>query len=375
MKIESVQTYRVGTNYLLVEITTDTGLVGLGEAGLWGYRDASDAVIEAFKPYLIGQDPLRIEHHHQYLYRNCHFQGAAISGALGGIDIALWDIKGKHYGAPVWDLLGGKTRDRVRCWYSIHAAGSPDEAAQVARKVVDRGFTAVRLTPFPEGYERMTHTQFIREAVARVAAVRDEVGPNMDIGIEIHRRLGPAASVALAQALAPLGIFFYEDPLLPDSTQSRAQVAAEIPLPVVYGERLRTIWEFRELLDTGACKFIRFDVCLCGGITQAKKIVAMAESHQVGVFPHGPLSPVCTAAIAQIEACVPNMVIHEYTHDDEPPRRDLLVEPLKMDGGYLILPDKPGIGAELNHAALADWAPSLRPIRTSLRDDGSVADQ
>jgi len=375
MKIADVRTYRVGATYLLVEIETDTGIVGLGEAGLWGYPDAADQVINAFKGYLIGKDPMRIEHHHQYLYRSRHFRGASISGALGGIDIALWDIKGKYYNAPVWDLLGGKTRDKVRVFYSIHQAETPESTAAEARMAIDRGFFGVRVTPFAPGYENMGYSEFIEAAVDRVEAVREEIGWDYDLSIEIHRRLGPMMSVGLAQALEPYRIHFYEDPLLPDSIQSRADVGREISLPLALGERLATIYEYHELLESGACKWIRTDVCLAGGITQTKKIMAMAESYQVGVIPHGPLSPVCTAAIAQLEACTSNLIIHEYTHDDEPPRRDLLKNPLVMDGGYLIIPDGPGIGVELNHDALADWPEVLNPMNTLLHDDGSVADR
>ena len=332
-------------------------------------------MIQAFKSYLIGQDPLRIEHHYQFLYRNVHFRGAAISGALGGIDIALWDIMGKRYQAPVWQLLGGKCRHRVRCFSPIRG-GTPDELAASAREAINAGFTAVRLTPFPPGYERMGYSEFVEKAVACVAAVREEAGPDVDIGVEIHRRLGPLAAVGLAQELLPLRILFYEDPLLPDSVQSKGQVAPQIPLPIASGERLHTIFEFRELLETGACKIIRPDVCLAGGITQCKKIIALAESYQVGIIPHNPLSPVCSAACVQLEACIPNMVLHEYARDDQPPRNKILKRNLKMEDGYIIVPDEPGIGVEFNHEALADFPAGQRPIvpSTPLGNDGAVVD-
>ncbi len=375
MKIEAIDTYRVGDRFLLVEIGTDSGLVGLGEAGLWGYPDAAQEVIEHCKTYLLGKDPLRIEHHYQFLYRNVHFRGAAISGALGGIDIALWDIAGKHYQAPVWQLLGGKCRDRVRCFVPI-GGNTPQEMADAAQEAVEAGFKAVRVMPFPPGYAEMGHSEFIEIAVACVTAVREEVGPSVDVGVEIHRRLGPLGAVALAQELAPLRILFYEDPLLPDSVQTKGQVAPQIPLPIASGERLHTLFEFRELLETGACKIIRPDVCLAGGLTQCKKIVGMAESYQVGIIPHNPLSPVCTAACVQLEACIPNWVMHEYSGDDQPPRNQLLKRGLRFENGYVLVPDTPGIGVELNHEALDDFPAGRRPIEpsTPLRDDGSVAD-
>jgi galactonate dehydratase len=374
MRIERIETFQSGDRWLFVEITTDTGITGVGEAGLWGYPQAARAVIDSFKQYLIGQDPLRIEHHWQYLYRNAHFRGAAICGALAGIDIALWDIAGKHYGAPVYQLLGGRCRDKVRVY--IHIGGeTPEALAESARRAVQAGFTAVRFTPFPREYWNLTYQALLESIVQRCAAVYEAVGKDADLCIEIHRRLSPAEAVALAQELAKFRPLFYEDPILPDSIQSMAAVAVHCPVPIATGERLHTLFEFRELLERGGAAYIRPDVCLAGGLTHCKKIAAVAESYHVGVIPHNPLSPVSTAACVQLDACIPNFTLQEYTGEDRPPKSEIVRQPLRLEKGYLIVPDTPGIGVELNHAALERYPARQRPLDTPIRADGSVADQ
>jgi galactonate dehydratase len=374
VKIAKVETFRVLDRFLLIEITTDNGLVGLGEAGMWSYPDAAEAVVNHFATYLVGQDPLRIEHHAQYLYRNAHFQGASIAGALGAVDIALWDIKGQHYGAPIWDLLGGRCRDRVRCFYGLRDE-TPEGLAASAKKAADEGFTCLRVFPTPPGFEKLTFVELMAACKARVGAVRDAVGNHVDIGLELHRRLDAAQALGLAQEVAGMRIAFIEDPLLPDHIQSLARLAHQMPAPLAAGERLQTIYSFRELLETDVCRYIRPDVCLAGGFTQTKKIAAMAEAYQVGLIPHHPLSPVCSAANVQFEAAVPNVIIHEYTDDDTPERRLILQENIVVKDGYCVISETPGLGVKLNHAGIAQLPRGLRPLQTGLRYDGSVADR
>lgn len=373
MRIERIETILVGS-WLLLEISTDNGLTGLGEAGLWGYPEASERVIDSWKSYLMGKDPLDREHHWQYLYRNSHFRGGAVTAALAAIDISLWDIAGKYYQTPVYQLLGGKCRDRVRVYLHVDAK-TPAELAQRSREAVDTGFTVVRISPFQRDFYQKPFAAMLDVAVARTAAVRAAIGTGVDLGVEIHRRLGPAEAIALARELEPFRILFYEDPIIPDSVQSVAEVAKQVPLAIATGERLHTIFEFRELLVAGGCHFIRPDVCLAGGLTQTKKIAALAESFHVGVMPHNPLSPVSTAACVQLAACIPNFVLQTYTWENRPPKSVLFQDPLKLDNGYLAVPDLPGIGMKLNHAAIAEYPFQRRPIVTPLAEDGSVVDQ
>jgi galactonate dehydratase len=373
MKIETVENLLV-ERWHFVRITTDTGLVGVGESGLWGYPEACERIVDHWAGYLIGQDPLRIEHHWQYLYRNAHFMGAAVGGALGAVDIALWDIAGKHYGAPVYQLLGGSTRHKVRCY--IHVHGDTAEAlAADAKARADQGFTAVRFTPFPVDYPQRRYGDVLAGIVARVGAVRESVGPAVDLCVEIHRRMTPMEAIGLARELAEFRPFFLEDPILPDSVQSMAEVQRAIDVPIATGERFTSLYQFRELLVAGGCRFIRPDVCIAGGLSHAKKIAALAEAFHVGVIPHNPLSPISTAACVQLDACIPNFALQEYTGEDQPPKRALVREPLRLEDGYLLVPEAPGIGIELDEAALARLPFRRRALETPLHEDGSVADQ
>jgi galactonate dehydratase len=373
MKIERVESLLAG-RWHFVRITTDSGIVGVGESGIWGYPEASERIVDVWKSYLIGQNPLRIEHHWQYLARNSHFMGSAIGGALGAIDIALWDIAGKHYQAPVYDLLGGKCRDKVRCYSHVNGT-STEELAADARKAVSRGFSAVRFTPFRPDFSSMRYGGLVREAVERVAAVREAVGPDVDLCVEIHRRMSPMEAIGLSRELAQFRPFFLEDPILPDSVQAMAEVQKAIDVPIATGERFTSMYQFRELLEAGGCRFVRPDVCICGGISHTKKVAALAESYYVGVIPHNPLSPISTAACVQIDACIPNFTLQEYTGEDTPPKRDLVVAPLTLDNGYLRVPETPGIGIELNFDVVERVPFARREFVTPLHEDGSVADQ
>jgi galactonate dehydratase len=329
--------------------------------------------MDAWKPYLIGQDPLRMEHHWQFLYRNSHFRGAVIGSALSALDIALWDIAGKRFQAPAYQLLGGKCRDKVRLYIHVHGE-TPDALAADARRAAAEGFTAVRFTPFPRHYTQMRYAELLEAIIQRVADVRDTVGNGVDLCVEIHRRMDPHHATGLALELARFRPYFLEDPLLPDSVQRMGDLQRAITVPIATGERLHTIFEFNELLAAGGCRFIRPDVCLCGGLSHAKKIAALAEAYHVGVIPHNPLSPVSTAACVQLDACIPNFAVQEYTGEDRPPKSGILKQPLQRNGGYLIVPDRPGIGVELNLEVARTIPPARKEMRTPLHEDGSVAD-
>jgi galactonate dehydratase len=298
MRITSVEPIFID-RYLFVRVTTDTGIIGLGESGAWGYLEPSAAAVEKFADYLVGRDPLRIEHHWQYLYRWSHFRGAALMGALSAIDIALWDIAGKHFGVPAYQLLGGKVRDKARVYY--HVKGRTREALVagcVAAK--EQGFTAVgHLTPFRDEPRDIpffkTHVDKMRDAIETVAAYREAVGDAVDLCIEIHRRLTPSEAVVLARGIEPYHPFFYEDPILPDSFDEMALVAQQIHIPIATGERLHTIWEFQALLSRGAVQYVRPDVCMVGvggGASRGCGSAQPAEPRQhSGVLATGGLYP------------------------------------------------------------------------------------
>ena len=327
MKITDVYVLPIGS-YLFVQVRTNEGITGLGESGAWGFLEASGQAVEAFKRYLVGQDPLRIEHHWQYMYRSTHFSGAAIVGALSAIDIALWDIAGKYLGVPCYQLLGGKCRDKVRVY--AHVFGDTKEKLiQGCVEAKKNGFTAVgHLTPFLDESRDVpyfkTYADKIQDAIDTVRRYREAIGNDVDLCIEIHRRLTPAEAVTLAEGIAPYHPMFFEDPIRPDSLEAMVQVSSKIKIPIATGERFFTIQQVATLLERGAVQFIRPDVCLAGGLTQSKKIAALAEAHDAQVVPHNPLSPVSTAACVQLAACIPNFTLQEYPQgEDKPPKSEI----------------------------------------------------
>jgi len=379
VKITAIETVFVD-RYLFVTVETDAGITGLGESGAWGFLEASAQAVETFKRYLIGQDPLRIEHHWQYLYRWTHFRGAAIMGALSAIDIALWDIAGKHFGAPAYQLLGGPTRDKARVYYHVYGK-TREELVQGCIAAKEAGFTAVgHLTPFTDDPREQpyfkTHASKIGDAIESVRQYREAVGDAVDLCVEIHRQLTPAEAIVLAEGIAPYHPYFYEDPTLPDNFDAMALIAQHITVPIATGERLHTIFEFEMLLARGAVQYVRPDVCMCGGLTGAKKIAALAEARHVGVVPHNPLSPVSTAACVQLAACIPNFALQEYPiGENEAPKNEMVKNALQREGGYLLVPNTPGIGIELLPDAAERHPYRPRAVVTRLHEDGSVMDQ
>jgi galactonate dehydratase len=373
MRIEDVEWIQAG-RWLFVLVHTEAGITGLGEAGIHGYPEAIGGIMAAWRPYLVGQDPLRIEHHWQFLYRNSHFRGAVIGAALSALDIALWDLAGKHFETPAYQLLGGRCREKVRLY--LHVRGeTPDALAADAGRAVGDGYTAVRFNPFPRDYTHLRYDALLEAIVQRVAAVRETVGTGVDLCVELHRRMDPHHAFGLARELTAFRPYFVEDPLLPDSVQNMGALQREVEVPIATGERLHTIWEFNELLAARGCRFVRPDICLCGGLTHAKKIAALAEAYHVGVVPHNPLSPVSTAACVQLDACIPNFALQEYTGEDRPPKSTILKQPLRREGGYLIVPDAPGIGVELDLDVARSLPPAPKVFDTPLHEDGSVADR
>jgi galactonate dehydratase len=378
LKITKVETI-LAHKYLFVRIYTDAGICGLGESGTWGYLKASAIAIETMKDYLIGQDPLKIEHHWQYLYRWSHFRGAAIMGAISAIDIALWDIAGKHFNVPCYQLMGGKCRDKVRVYHHVRGA-TKAALMEGCKRVISEGYTAIgHLTPFldesPEIPYSQTYSEKITDAIETVRQYRQIVGEKVDLCLEIHRRLTPAEAVVLAHGLEEFHPFFYEDPILPDNLDAMALVARKTNIPIATGERLHNIYEFEMLLRRGAAQYIRPDVCMAGGLTHCKKIAAIAEANYVSVVPHNPLSPVSTAACVQLAASIPNFALQEYPGGEwESPKRDLVNAPIQVENGYLLVPDAPGIGIELSDD-IGQYPFIAEKVEARLDEDGSVVDQ
>lgn len=397
MKISDVQTISAN-RFLFVQIATDEGIVGIGESGTWAFQDAAREAINSFIPYLLGKDPLQIEHHWQYMYRSYHFRGAAIMGAISAIDIALWDIAGKYYNCPVYQLLGGKVRDKARVYYHV-GGGEIDAMVKNLKDAKAKGFTAVgHLSPFldeprTQVFNEGTFAKKIGDAIDRVAAYREAVGNDVDLCVEIHRRLNISEAIAFARGIEEYHPFFLEDPTTPDNFDSMEYIASRINIPVATGERYHTPQEFAMLIKHDGAQYVRPDICLCGGITGGKKIAAMAEANGIMVVPHNPLSPVSTAACIQIAACIPNFALQEFPGDDRPcttdryisheietkqgcfRQGDVVKETIPCVDGYLQIPTKSGIGVELAEDIEEKFPYERRAIVTRLGVDGAVVDQ
>ena len=365
MKIVEVNTYTVRPRWGFVEIVTDEGLTGWGEPVLEGHCATVLACVQEMKPYLIGKDPMRIEDFSAVLYRAGFYRGGGVlMSAIAGIDQALWDIKGKALGVPVYELLGGKTRDKVRVYASVmHITEDKNELAAQYQQLQQMGFTAAKIfcngpTSSPDGKGEFFSSRIERE-VEKVRVCREAVGPDFDFILEVHRGMTLPEAVAFGRAVEPYRPMILEDPVPPDNVDTMAEVASKIGVPIATGERAIDLRECEVLMARHVCQYIRPDVCAVGGITTSKKIAALAEAHDVLVIPHNPLGPVSTAACLQICASIPNLGIQELPGFCLNGAEDKMVkEPLRYENGCMLIPDAPGIGVEL-----ADDAEELYPAK------------
>lgn len=380
MKITDVK-LRFIKHYLFVQVYTDEGIVGLGEAGNWGYLQATADAILKFKDYLIGKDPFKIEDFNQNFLRSVYFRGSVIMSAISAIDIALWDIKGKALNVPVYELLGGKTRDRVRVYASVmHITEDNDELAKQYKELKDKGFTAAKIfcngpASSMDGRGEFYSSRIERE-VEKVRVAREAVGPDFDFILEVHRGMTLPEAITFGKAVEPYRPMVLEDPVPPDNVDTMAEVASKVNVPIATGERAIDLREFAVLMRRNACQYVRPDVCAVGGITTSKKICALAEANDVLVIPHNPLGPVSSAACLQICASIPNLGIQELPGFCLNGQEDAMVkEPLKFKDGCLLIPEGPGIGIELSDNAEELYPAKERGSTVAKRAfDGSVKD-
>ena len=372
MKIDKIESFFIGNGYV-IRMHTDTGISGVGQTACWGYPEAVDSIVDTFRKYLIGQNPLRIEHHWQYLYRMGPFRGTALSGAISAVDIALWDIKGKHFGVPIWELLGGNCRDKIRL-HLLGGGSTPETMYAAAKAAVEEGFTALKFDPLVGGFQDMTVDRLVKTARDIVAAAREGGGPDLDLIVEVHRKLTPMNSIVLEAALAPFNLYFIEDPIQIDTIATQAELAKRMTTPLAVGERNVSIWEFRELLEAGGPQYVRPDLGLAGGITHCKKIAALAEAYHSAVVTHNFLGPLITAASLHLDTSIPNFITQEYTKADESEQFAVYKVAYQREGGYIPIPEAPGLGIELDDSLIEETP--YQPMNTGttpLREDGSVA--
>jgi galactonate dehydratase len=333
-------------------------------------------VLGELTPLLIGADPFRIEHIWHLVYRARPFRSNLLAAAVSAIDLALWDIKGKALGLPVWELLGGRTRDRVRL-HVLVGGGTPDEISSSVNWAAEEGFTAVKFDPLVHGYEDLAIGKLVSSAREMALAAREGAGDEVDLIFELHRKLDPTKAMVVCNALAEYQPLFIEDPIQIDSIETQAEIAKHINAPMAMGERLNSIWEFEELLSHHVPIIVRPDVGLAGGLSGCRKIAAIAEAHHCMVAPHNFLGPGLTAPTLQLCATIPNLMTMEFMPSDEDANSSSAAfkTNVKRSGGYCEVPEGPGLGVSLvdDYAEIAP--PAARPLSSEqlLRADGSVA--
>jgi galactonate dehydratase len=385
MKIVSVGTVVVNArmrNWVFVKVETDEELTGWGEASLeWKTRGVVGCV-DDLAPLIIGQDPRRIEHLYQIMSRQGFFRlGVVGMSALSGIEQALWDIKGKALGVPVYELLGGAVRDRIRMYdhlgggemTSLYLDDQPEQMAERARESVAAGYTALKILAVPRSMP-LEGTRPIRHAERVMQVVREAVGPDVDIMVDFHGRTWPEVAIQYAKALEPFAPFFLEEVCPPEHVAGMAQVARATAIPLATGERLIGRAGFREVCEARAVAVIQPDLCHTGGLWEARKIAAMAETYFMSVAPHNPLGPLATAAAIHFAAATPNWIIQESLRADVPWRDEVLINPVQIAGGYVALPEGPGLGVAVNEAAAAKHPFVQEDILRYFHPDAAVAD-
>jgi galactonate dehydratase len=377
MKITEIRTTIMWAglrNWVIVKVLTDSDLYGWGEATLEGKEETVCAAVKQLGEALLGEDPLASEHHWQVLYRHGFWRGGVVlNSALAGIDQALWDLRGKAWGVPVYKLLGGPTRQRLRLYTHV-GIYQPEQMVEDAQQDVADGFTAMKTGAW-QGDSLLPEHERIAAFSERIGLLRQSVGPALDIMVDDHGRNRSTSAVRLIAALEPYRLLFFEEPTQPDDIESLARVrAANLTTDLATGERLYSKWDYLPLLERRLVDVIQPDLCHAGGITECKKIAALAEAYYIQVAPHNPQGPLSTAAAAQLAMAIPNFLILEYVRQ-EPYRDQLLREAWTVENGHLHVPDRPGLGVELDEEVISANPYRPRPARrNALGADGAVAD-
>ncbi|MGX5731364.1 galactonate dehydratase [Pseudoxanthomonas beigongshangi] len=381
MKITAITTFLVPPRWLFVRIDTDAGVSGWGEPIVEGRAHTVAAAVEELSDYLVGKDPRHIEDHWNVLYRGGFYRGGPVlMSALAGLDQALWDIHGKALGMPVHALLGGKVRERIRV-YSWIGGDRPADTARAAKEAVARGFTAVKMNAteevqFVDSHEKVTHV------LENVQAVRDAVGREIGLAVDFHGRVHKPMAKVLMRELAPFGLMFIEEPVLSEHLEAIPELAALSPAPIALGERLYSRFDFKRVLQTGGVDIIQPDPSHAGGITETRKIAAMAEAYDVALALHCPLGPIALAANLQLDAVCYNAFIQEQSlgihYNAANDLLDYLADraPFAYEDGYVAIPDGPGLGIEINQAYVDERAAEGHRWRNPVwrHADGSVAE-
>ena len=356
MKVTDVKAFVVDcfrTNWVFVKIYTDEGITGVGEGTLEYKEKAFLGALEHIKEYLVGENPCDIEKHWHSIYRDAYWRGGPVlMSALSAVEMALWDILGKSLNTPVYQLLGGKYHDKVRIYVNGWFAGAkePEEFAEKAKIAVQRGVTAMKWDPFGKSYLQISNAD-LDKALRNIAAVRDAVGNGVDLLIEGHGRFDVPTGIKIAKEIEQFKPMFFEEPTPPDNIDALKAVRDKSPVAISAGERLYSRWDYRKLFDIRAADYIQPDISHAGGISELKKIAAEAESRYIPFAPHNPSGPVANAATLQLAASCPNFCILEIMYSDVEWRRDVTNESLEYADGYIKIPDRPGLGIDIDEEA------------------------
>ncbi|HWI76954.1 MAG TPA: galactonate dehydratase [Sphingomicrobium sp.] len=378
MKIGKIETFYVQPRWLFVRIESNDGAVGWGEASLEGHAEAVDGAFEALRDKFVGADPYRIEDIWQVGYRSGFYRGGPVlMSALAGLEQALWDLKGRSLNLPVWEMLGGRVRDKIRA-YAWIGGDRPSEIADAAKARRGQGFSAVKMNATPE-MDWIGTPKLFDEVVDRVKAAQEA---GVDVGLDFHGRVHRPLAKQLAKVLEPLGLLFIEEPLLSENPEGLRQIAAVTSIPIALGERLYSRWDFKPFFESGAVDIIQPDLSHAGGILEVRKIAAMAEAYDIAVAPHCPLGPLALASCLQVAACSPNFAIQEMSlgiHYNV--GADLFTycrdkQQLTPDGGYLAIPTGPGLGIDIDEAAVRESNKERHRWRNPVwrLEDGSFAE-
>lgn len=386
MKITNVSTVIVNANmrnWVFVKVETDEpGLHGWGEATLEWKTESVVGAVKDVSRFIIGEDPRRIEHLYQMMYRQ-YFWKVGIEGmsAISGIEHALWDIKGKWLNVPVYELLGGRVRDKVRVYNhlgggkmtSMYESTEAEEFAERALMVKDMGYTALKFMAVPRT-EPVEGTRSVKVAARLVEAVRNAVGDEMDLMVDLHARCWPAMAIQYCHALEPFGLLFFEEPCPTEDIDATVEVTRKSRIPIATGERLVTRYQYREIFEKRACHIIQADLSHCGGLWEARKIAANAETYSIAIAPHNPNGPLALAVAVHFALSTPNWLIQEMITNDVPWRDDVLDAPLEIRDGYVYPPTRPGLGVEINEQEAAKHPFKTEAEQRYFHPDGAVAD-
>ena len=368
MKVTAIKTFICNafrTNFVFVKVETDSGLSGWGEATLEYKELTVQAAIHDLESYLIGKDPHNIEAFRHDCYRDAYWRGGPVlMSALAGVEMALWDIKGKALGVPCYQLLGGKVRDSVPIyvngWFS--PAKTPDEFAEKAKEVAAKKFLGCKWDPFGKAWQQISKHD-LNSAMECIAKVAEVVGEDVQLLIEGHGRFDIPTAVKIGRRLEEFDIFWFEEPIPPDDKEGMKQVKDRVRVSIAAGERLYNRYEYRQFFELGCSDYIQPDISHAGGLFEMRMLGAEAEARHIGFCPHNPSGPVANAATLQLAACVPNFVMLEMMMTDVPYRAEICDEDLTIKGGRMVIPDRPGIGIDLNEKELLKHP----YIRTELR--------